>query len=472
MEMKMNINNSVKNKYYPKKTIDNNALNFEDKYKKDSTKFNALRILISLFYYEKLFFEKKEEDPFLHNNDFYYLINRNWLNEFKEYYNYKGLYNSLYSFSNKNTHINLNNLDDYINKIIPLYIDSYQNKEISIELMNIRIEPQANIAYIITEKIMFLINKLGNAMNTQIKRKIIGQRNNNYYLMNYRMNNHGNILIGNIINNFLFITKYNINYISSQIFNQEISLLLGNRIEDYIKYRNCNNYNTNKQILKTDNNEIIGELTVFQNEKQNKFLSPYKNNKNNENEPIDNNRLNNHRKIELNQKLSNYHSPIIQNRMNLNIINASKRRQNNISPKNNMNCNISNESLEDIINNSEEVYSINPNEPFKKLDNMEIKLKKPIKLNGNIANGNNGLEYYLNPLRQEINKLKMINSNKDNENNNLKNKYQNLLNQIGNRDNDINNLKSKYKNLLNQLENRNNEIKRLQSENNELKKMK
>ena len=168
-------------------------------------------------------------------------------------------------------------------------------------------------------------------MKTQIKRKIIGEKNNNYFLID-----NNNILIGEINNKLLFVAKYNINYNSLQIVHQEINLLLKNRIEEYIHNRNCNNYNSNKQILKINNNVVIGELIVFHNKNQNMYLSPNKNNENHENSSIDNNKLkNNNKKINF-KKLNNYsRSPIIRNRnLKKSNINASKSRQKNKRPKN------------------------------------------------------------------------------------------------------------------------------------------
>ena len=309
------INKINYNAFNDNKIINNNILNsYKENLKEEETKSDVLRILISIFYYEKLLLEKNDEDSFGKNNDNYYLINPNWLNKFKEYYNYQGLYVSLLSFSNNNSHINFNDLDNNIDTIIQYYINIYQYREISKELLNIKIESLSNRYYLISAKIMSLINKLGYVMNTQLKRKIIGTKNNIYFLLEYKKNDSRNILIGIINNDLIFITKYNIIYKSSQILIQEIKYLLEKPIEDYINFRNCNAFNTNKQILQTNNNEAIGELIVLHNKKQNLCLSY---NKNNEKEPKDKNILFNNRRTTNYKKIDNHsRSPIITNRLN------------------------------------------------------------------------------------------------------------------------------------------------------------
>ena len=84
--------NYNKNKNFPKESLE-----------------TFFRIFIFIFFYENYY---KLGNKILYEN--YYLINPDWMNKFKENYNYQKLYDSLNLFIQKNPQINYNILNMYI----------------------------------------------------------------------------------------------------------------------------------------------------------------------------------------------------------------------------------------------------------------------------------------------------------------------------------------------------------------------
>jgi hypothetical protein len=69
---------------------------------------NILKIFIYIFYYEKTLSISKEN--FFNEDDFYFLINPNWLKRYKNFYDYNKLYKALEDYSNNK----INNQINYI----------------------------------------------------------------------------------------------------------------------------------------------------------------------------------------------------------------------------------------------------------------------------------------------------------------------------------------------------------------------
>ena len=107
------------------------------------------KIFISIFFYEKYYKEYNS----LSSHDYYYLINPDWMNKFKENYNYQELYKSLSIYSQKNSKINYSKLNAYIDNIIKYYINenvfNFTTLEFNQDLLNIPIVNNLKKYYII-----------------------------------------------------------------------------------------------------------------------------------------------------------------------------------------------------------------------------------------------------------------------------------------------------------------------------------
>ena len=233
----------------------------------DIFKKELLKMFINLFYYEKsLSLERKENVLNMSNdNQNFYIINPQWLNEYKEYYNYKNLNNSLKLFDQKNSKINYNNLDKYISNIIEIYVNNkdilkFDNTELSEDLKNQeRMKPpvlkENNIIvkksfFILSPKIMNFIKKLGfQKVELNILQKEILIKDKDIFICEFK-----SIIIGNLNNNLIFVPKIIFSYNLFEIIKFEQKLLLSNSINDYIKLRNCE---SNLQKIKNDNKEEI-----------------------------------------------------------------------------------------------------------------------------------------------------------------------------------------------------------------------
>ena len=75
---------------------------------------NILTIFIYIFYYEKYLSIYKENS--FEENDSYFLINLKWLKYYKDFYNYRKLFETLENISNNNNNklINYNNVNRFI----------------------------------------------------------------------------------------------------------------------------------------------------------------------------------------------------------------------------------------------------------------------------------------------------------------------------------------------------------------------
>ena len=254
-----------KNNSYVIKQSEINQGDSSDIFKKE-----LLKVFINIFYYEKSLSLESKGNPLsiLNDNQNYYFINHQWLNDYKEFYNYKNLNDSLKLFDQKNSKINYNNLDKYISNITEIYIN---NRDIlnfdSIELSK-ELKDQENMKppilkensiivkksfFILSPKIMNSIKKLW-FPNVELKilQKEIIIKDKDIIICEFK-----SIIIGSLSKNLEFIPKKIFSYNLFEIIKFEKKLLLSNSINDYIKLRNCE---SNLKKIKLDNKE---ELIIY-----------------------------------------------------------------------------------------------------------------------------------------------------------------------------------------------------------------
>ena len=215
----------MKNKYYIGKDgklfLGNKILNSNnDKeiYKPNNQRNideGLLKIFINIFYYEKYLSENKEKA--FDNHEQYYLINPQWLKNYKNYYNYDDLYNSLKAFKT-NDSINYKNLKKFYKSITNELINkniNFEARELTKNLLDIRqincsIRNKYNIPYIyegiifpstIMEKIKKCHKKISKDL---VPKGLFYFKNKNIFFIN---NNEKKITIGNLNEDNIFISK-------------------------------------------------------------------------------------------------------------------------------------------------------------------------------------------------------------------------------------------------------------------------
>ena len=232
-------------------------------------KKELLNIFINIFFYEKSLSEQKQN--FFSDKIKYCLINPQWFNNFKKYYNYEKLWDLLNKNSKEISNVNYQNIDECIDDIIKLYSSkntlNFNRKQLSEELIDIK-----NIT-------CFLINKFGikfilEGVIIPVKiMKLIKDWNKKipifpkelYFKKNFIIYvNNPKIIIGNLNENNLFTPKYVFEYNSSNIVQKERKIIFNSKaIKEYIKSRKCSEYNYKLQNLKDEKDEEIGRLIVM-----------------------------------------------------------------------------------------------------------------------------------------------------------------------------------------------------------------
>ena len=243
-----NKNDAIINKY---------NLNENNKHKK-----LMYEIFIYFFYYENYLSEYKIK--YFSSKKYCYLIKLQSINELKQRYKYQKLSEKLKQFSKANNNINYNNLDNYINKIIDKFINTniIDNENSHFSLGSI--EPNS-ASFILDSKIMKIIKN-----NRFIKSEKINEfeilkidDNNNNMILHHK----DYIITVGVVKNLVFDPKYIFEYNSMGKFVEEKNLLLLNPINQYINCRGCNENSLEKQILKNNKNEILGQLSLISNQK-------------------------------------------------------------------------------------------------------------------------------------------------------------------------------------------------------------
>ena len=185
--------------------------NLQETFEKD-----ILRVLISIYYYEKTELKNKKENIFKENEN-YYLIKSNWIINLKKYYNYQILSKLLDNYKKqlgqKEILLDFNNFEKYIYDI-KLYLDENKfnsiNKELYKDLTNnkeINAFPfqteKTNLiyyskCYIINSRIKEIMRKyIFEGKEFSIKQKKVFDNHNNIFLT-YEYNKTMNITVGNL----------------------------------------------------------------------------------------------------------------------------------------------------------------------------------------------------------------------------------------------------------------------------------
>ena len=256
-------------------TEKNEIIEYNPKY---TFKDNILKIFIYIFYYEKSLTIFKEKTFNKHQN--YYIINPEWLNKYKEYYDYDEIYDILNeNYDKNNKKLNYNNFEGHIFTIKKFHLNNIKIKK------NEKYEKIINLPEIIPRKIKkynlefcekyFIIHdKIIDMINEYdyiypkilIKSKQLFIKEDNLYLID-----DNSINIGNINNQLLFIPKYIIFFDNLRTLNEEREKLFKLSINDYIESRKCLENNDNIQTLIQENNEEIGKLIVLEAAHQKNF---------------------------------------------------------------------------------------------------------------------------------------------------------------------------------------------------------
>ena len=233
----------------------------EENYKKD-----LLKIFIYIFYYEKLCSEKKVN--IFNKKELYYIINPNWLNDYKKYYNYQTLENLLKKENIDFNFLNMDKSNKSIADIVNICIKNknilnFNKKDLSQELIkNIsqyKFISTHGITYlvkglIIPSKIMNIIKKIH---NISINPNKLYFKNDNIIFIKFK-----NIIVGNYNDIPYIIAKFVFNYKDNNELNSELKEILSLKINEYINLRQCNENNKDLQILKNEKNEEIGKFFI------------------------------------------------------------------------------------------------------------------------------------------------------------------------------------------------------------------
>ena len=242
---------------------------------------NILKILIYIFYYEKYLSINKDNS--FDENESYLLINPEWLEDYKDFYNYDELCKDLEYISSNNKSIHYKNLNEFILSISNALKNNFVERGaggINIDYIMPKPSYINNISiyqncFILDEKIIDMINthEYLNDIIPKISYKI---KVKDKYI--YLINSHS-ISIGNINNDLLFITKCFFVYFNLNILEKEKNLLFSNIIQNYIRLRKCSEVNENIQPLIEGNKNIIGNMIVLNdNEFKTKSIPKKRNN--------------------------------------------------------------------------------------------------------------------------------------------------------------------------------------------------
>ena len=219
---------------------------------------NISKFFIHIYFYEREL-RKKDLTVFEENkNEYYYLINYDWIIKFKKYYDYK----SLQITKKKEEAINYSNLNQKFKNIyFTKNVLNYDLQKLDEEIKNVnKIKatqksmyniPYEINGYIINSQMKKLIESILNEEIVLSENKMV-VKNNDIYLICRNM-----IKIGNLNKNLSFFANYIFSYISEEILESEKNSLLGSSIESYIDSINCNINNPELQEIKR-NNEKIG----------------------------------------------------------------------------------------------------------------------------------------------------------------------------------------------------------------------
>ena len=426
-----NINKFIDNIQSKDKKNEGNENNIQNSFKKE-----ILKIFTFIFYYEKYLSEKKENT--FNNKEKYYLINPEWIQNFKKYYNYEKLYVLLLKEYENKKYIDYNNLYKYIDEIILNFYNNnilnYDKTKLSEDLINIKkmnciANKKYNIIYLVEgmiyhSKIINLIKNLFSNISKSFVPRILYFKNNNIFYIN-----KPNIIIGNLNDGDIFIPKYIINFNSNDFFEKEKKNIESDsfNINEYLKFINPNK---NNNFFKNEEFKII-------------FVNQTKENRNKSNNERN---MNNKQNIENPKKNEKKRDNKNFNNNEEKIINDNKTKQNQvITDKLDDEKLQMNDKLKEVKNNlNDKINEINSLKKDNELMKRDyLKLEKELEL---AQNKIKELENYKNDNILELEKRENIISNKEKE--------------IRNKEENIDNKNKLFKEKALELQKRENEIKK------------
>jgi len=251
------INNENINNLY------NDINNYNDKIR---VKDNLLKLFIYYFYFSKLLSNIDQKSFIFNKYKSYFLINPDWFNKLKEYYDYNSINDFLNKYDKNNSQIIYDNLEtDY--KIKDIYIEIKKKldlrkleklEDINIPIFKNDIELNKNF-FIFPNKIIDIIKKIYDYKPEEI----IGKPSIFFYEKEkvFFINNSNMIFVSMKKEDFLFMPKYIFSYKSEIYMNKEKNELFScPNIIEYIKSRRCTENNFNTQQLINKNKEKVGDL--------------------------------------------------------------------------------------------------------------------------------------------------------------------------------------------------------------------
>ena len=472
-----NISNRSLQNFFPKRALKENINNNNNNFVK-----KIFKIAIYIYYYEKEIKEiKKKKDK-----DFY-LINYEWIIEFKKISEYE---QKSKIFSNINSKFNYTNLETNFEELYNYFVTKKtkinfkpKNEFIKLNKVNNFIPSQIRekeIYYIIPSEIIeaikscFFENK-----NLDISPVELSYINNNKIMIK----NKNIIKLGNLNETLNFSIQYIFNYFSIEIAKSEMDYLKNNDINDYIKDRRCKPDIHNFQTMKKNFKEI-GKLNIIKNIEVKKEMgekNEIKNSKVFQNKHYSRNINDNQNVQYLTEKNSPVKNEINKNKINNNYFHKIKPQKVLLNNKNNNNKfrNIINTKYNNRINDKEkekEKYSvqtynnINYNKEGKIIE-RHIKKEEP-KIEENIIKKENNEDKYqileknmnekLNNLSQIIeDKYNQIRNYLEDKNKKINKQFEEIINYNKKMNEKFDNFKNEEKNKLEQSLN---EIKQLKEQ--------
>ena len=262
--IKKNTQNGFSNKEFEKNknqqilTQKNNRMPNYDK--------ELLKVFIYIYFYEKITMEK---NIFINNDEDFYLINPEWIEDFKKFYSYDKLEKKLKYFSTQYNYYNYYNIDKNIEFIIDNLSkeDIFKNVKLFPDLKKInfimtKLSKINNITFtcegiIIPAKIMNLINDLNEEIKNFIHPKTF--HFNSQFV--YYINSSKKIIVGYLENYIKFIPKYIFDF-NNGLEQPEIEKLISTPINDYINKIKCNS-KLFFQVILNEEKKQIGNLIIL-----------------------------------------------------------------------------------------------------------------------------------------------------------------------------------------------------------------
>ena len=330
----------------------------------NETKFQKeiIKVFIYIYYYEKALSEKN----IFVNKENYYLINPNWISDFKSFYSYNNVKKILESKEKINNDLIDSEIDNVIDMIIkkvklPKKPLTYGLQRLSPNLIRYINNNDNNILFIkngiiFPSKIMHIIKNIHPEIKHCLKKILIFKNEYIYYI------NKEKIIVGIFRYSALFIPSYVFIYKSLELEKEEAKIMLSLNINEYLKKRNCDVQSEN-QILKNENGEEIGSF-IKQSQKNKKTVK--------KNFPSERNS-----KIINNENLINKTS---NNNKDFNTIEAKQKKKKSELINKNNNPNIR-KNLENLNNNKFEEINLIKEKDFQReepkiLNNIESDINK------------------------------------------------------------------------------------------------